>query len=99
MSGNEIKILAYVSAHLFARRQVAIQDSRHVSTELAESMIHGGAVKRLLVFEVIIEKRLVDAGATGDSVGARAGDAVVGEFLDGCLQNGGTRLLGPAAET
>src|SRR5207302_10883492 len=99
MVGNKIKILTFVHANLFARRKVAIQYGHHVRAELAESVVHGRAVKRLLVLVVVIEEGLVDAGSAGDGVGARAGDAVAGELLDGSLQNGVTGLLGPAART
>src|SRR5919108_611058 len=95
MVGDEIKIFAYVSAHLFPRRQLAVQYGHHVSAELAESMVHGSTVERLLVLEVVIKERFVDPGRMGDGVGASASNAVVSKLLNGCLQNGGTSLLGP----
>ena len=41
------------------------------------------AIEALLALEVVVEHRLVDAGAAGDAVDAGAGEAVRGEFEGG----------------
>ena len=57
---------------------------------LGEGRAQQRAVQRLLAAEVVVEHRLVDAGAAGDAIDAGAGVAARGE-LDG---GGGQDALG-----
>ena len=48
-----------------------------------EHLAQQRAVEALLALEVVVEHRLVDPGAAGDAVDARAGEAALGEFEGG----------------
>ncbi len=50
------------------------------SQKAREETLQRRAVQRLLVVEVVIEQRLVDAGGFGDGIDARAGQAFLGEL-------------------
>ena len=50
---------------------------------MGEDLAEQGAIERLLAAEVVVQHRLVDAGAAGDAVDAGAGIAAFGELESG----------------
>ena len=66
----------------------------------AEGLAQQRAVQPLLAVEVVVEHRLVDAGAAGDAIDAGAGEAARGEFDGGGGEDPvGGDARGPGHET
>jgi hypothetical protein len=61
-------------------------DRAHARTDRVEGLLKHGAVERLLIGEVVVNHRLVQAGAARDAVDAGAGVAAVGEFGGGGVE-------------
>ena len=99
VGSDEIEICAGIGHHLLARRQVAVEHAEHRCLQAAKRFVEHGAVQRFFVLEVVVQQSLVDPGRARDGIGARAGNAVLGKFLRGRLQNGGAALLRLAAGT
>ena len=76
---------------------MAVEHLKHGVLQAREGVIQNRAVERFLIFEVVVEQGLVDAGLAGDGVGAGSGYSVGGELVSCGLENRGAALLGLAA--
>ena len=68
------------AVELVGRRGGAGGDGLEALSGTAEGVAQQRAVQPLLAVEVVVQHRLVDAGAPGDSIDARSGEAARGEF-------------------
>ncbi len=78
---------------------VAVGDGLHAPGDEREHPAEQGAIQSLLALEVVVEHRLVDAGAAGDAVDAGAGEAARGEFDRGGGEDGVRGDAGGARHT
>ena len=99
VGGDKIEVGSRISQYLFPRRQVAVEHAEHRVLQAGERVVEHRAIKRFLVFEVVIKESLVHPGFSGNGVSAGAGNAVLGELVRRGPQNGGPALFGLAAGT
>ena len=97
--GDVIEMGARIGQDFFFRRQIARKDFSNCCDKAAKDLIEYGVVECFLVFEVVIEQGLIDAGGAGDGIGACAGRALAGELTHGRIEDGGTAFLGSSSGT
>src|SRR6185436_7799112 len=75
----------------------AISDGAYAGTDRAHHVANDFRVERALAAEVVIQHRLVDAGAGGDAVSAGGVVAALGELVRGGTEDRGTGITHGAA--
>src|SRR6185312_14683937 len=77
-----------------ARRQVrALQHTGDAFMQSGKNLVERGSVEALFIFEVVIEKGLIDPGAAGNLVRSRTGNTFMGEFFQSGLEDSGAGLF------
>src|SRR5947208_14056309 len=97
--GDVIEMGARIGQDFFFRRQIARKDFSNCCDKAAKDLIEYGVVECFLVFEVVIEQGLIDAGGAGDGSGACAGRALAGGLTHGRIAAGGTAFLWSSSGT
>src|SRR5579864_2199077 len=94
---DAIKMGTNISLQPFARRKCLRKRIVDCGSNSGKDFVQHRLIKRFLVFEVVIEQRLVDSRGTRNRICARCGNPFARKFPDRGFQNSGPALFGLAA--